>query len=423
MTVPPESAPRRSPARQRVVSQAAIVAAAMAVGNVLSYLLSVTASRRLGPEQFGALGALLGLIVVGYVVALALQMVTTRRLATGEETLPGALTRAALWASWGLGALGLALAAPLARFLHLDVLPLLLVAATFVPMTWSGFVQGLALGRERFALVGLAVSLFSFGKVGGGLVGLALTSDVNGVMWGTAVGTWIGVAAATWFTRQLVAPPSRARHPEVSREVGHVGHALLAMFVLTNVDVVLARHFLTARDAGLYAAGAIVTKITFWLPQFITVVALPRFADVHRRRSAMTTSVTATATVGLVSTAVAVVAGTTVVLVIAGPAYEGLSPFVWLFAAEGAVFALAQLLLYARLSREDRTAVVAVWAAVLALVTAVALLAHGSPQAIVTTALGAAAGLAVVGLLGWAREHRRTHPDSAGHGPGAKAEV
>ena len=112
MTVPPESAPRRSPARQRVVSQAAIVAAAMAVGNVLSYLLSVTASRRLGPEQFGALGALLGLIVVGYVVALALQMVTTRRLATGEETLPGALTRAALWASWGLGALGLALAAP-----------------------------------------------------------------------------------------------------------------------------------------------------------------------------------------------------------------------------------------------------------------------------------------------------------------------
>jgi len=423
VTVPPDSPPQRPHRRHRVVSQAAIVAAAMAVGNVLSYLLSVTASRRLGPDQFGALGALLGLIVVGYVVALALQMVTTRRLATGEEMHPGSLTRTALLASWGLGALGLVLSVPLARFLHLDgVLPLLLVAATFVPMTWSGFVQGLALGRERFALVGLAVSLFSVGKVGGGLVGLALTSTVDGVMWGTAIGTWLGVGAATWSTRSLITGPSRGGQGDVSREVGHVGHALLAMFVLTNVDVVLARHFLTARDAGLYAAGAIVTKITFWLPQFITVVALPRFADIRRRRSAMTTSVTATAAVGLVSTVGAAVAGTAVVLVIAGPAYESLASFVWLFAAEGAVFALAQLLLYARLSREDRTAVLAVWTAVLALVGGVSVVAHGSPEAIVVTALASATGLTGVGLLGWTREHRRTHP-SPGHGPGVNAEL
>jgi O-antigen/teichoic acid export membrane protein len=395
----------------------------MAVGNLLSYLLSVTASRRLGPEEFGALGALLGLIVVGYVVALALQMVTTRRLATGEPDV-GSLTRVALVASVSLGVVGVLLSSSLATFLHLDsALPLLLVAATFVPMTWSGFVQGMALGRERFALVGLSVALFSVGKVGGGLVGLALTSRVDGVLWGTVVGTWVGVGAATWLTRGLLRPPSRRSQREMSREVGHVVHALLAMFVLTNVDVVLARHYLSERQAGLYAAGAIVAKITFWLPQFITVVALPRLADARRRTPAMRVSVAATAAVGVVSTAFATLAGTLVVLVIAGPAYESLSSYVWLFAAEGSAFALAQLLLYARLSREDRTAVVAVWAAVAALVGGVALAAHGSPQAIVATALAASGGLAVLGLVGWAREARVGQPRSAGHGPGLNAEV
>jgi O-antigen/teichoic acid export membrane protein len=424
VTLPPASTPRSLQQRyHRVVSQAAVVAAAMAVGNVLSYVLSVSASRRLGPEAFGVLGALLGLIVVGYVVALGLQMVTTRRLATGD-TKTGALTRIALVASASLGVVGVLLAVPLTGFLHLDgILPLLLVAATFVPMTWSGFIQGMALGRERFALVGLAVALLSLGKVGGGLVGLALTSQVDGVLWGTAVGTWLGVAAATWFTRRLLTPPSRDGRQEVSREVGHVVHALLAMFVLTNVDVVLARHYLSAHDAGLFAAGAIVAKITFWLPQFITVVALPRLADARRRNPAIKASVAATAAVGAVTTTAAALAGGLVVLVIAGPAYESLSSYVWLFAAEGSAFALAQLLLYARLSREDRTAVVAVWAAVATLVGGVALVAHGSPQGIVVTALAASGGLAVVGLAAWAREHRPGQPRSAGHGPGVNAEL
>lgn len=397
---PPAASPRHTGLRG-VASQAAVVAAAMAVGNLLAYTLSVTASRVLGPAKFGALGALLGLLVVGYVAALALQMVTTRRLAaTGGRVDPAALTRTAILSSVGLGLVALLLAVPGARFLHLaSPLPLVLLAVTCVPMTWSGFVQGLALGRERFGLVAAVALLFAVGKVGGGLAGLLVSPTVDAVMWGTAVGTVLGVGAATALTWRLVAAPRRGVDDDTSREVAHVVHALFALFVFTNLDVLLARHFLTPHAAGLFAAGAIVTKIAFWLPQFVTVVALPRLADHRRHAPAMRASLLATGAVGVATTGFVAAAGALVVALVAGPAYVELSGFVWLFAAEGAAFALAQLLLYGRLSRQDRGAVVAVWAAVVGLVTLVATVGHGSPEAVVVTAASVGALLVGAGLL------------------------
>ena len=53
----------------------------MAVANGLGYALNLVASRLLGPTDFGALGALLGVVLIGNVAALGLQTVTARVLA------------------------------------------------------------------------------------------------------------------------------------------------------------------------------------------------------------------------------------------------------------------------------------------------------------------------------------------------------
>ena len=61
--------------------------------------------------------------------------------------------------------------------------------------------------------------------------------------------------------------------------------ALLGFVLLLNLDLLLARHHLTAAHAGEYAVGAIFAKVAFWLPQGVGVVLLPRLADeAHRRR-------------------------------------------------------------------------------------------------------------------------------------------
>ena len=56
--------------------------------------------------------------------------------------------------------------------------------------------------------------------------------------------------------------------------------ALLAFFVLSNTDIVIARNVLDSHQAGLYAGGLILTKAVLFLPQFVVVVAFPSMSTV-----------------------------------------------------------------------------------------------------------------------------------------------
>ena len=98
------------------------VAVAMAGANALGYLLNLVASRVLGPTAFGALGALLGLVLIGNVVALGLQTVTARVLASSPEDggrSAGDLYRLGRWSAAAVTGLALAAAPVVAHLLHL----------------------------------------------------------------------------------------------------------------------------------------------------------------------------------------------------------------------------------------------------------------------------------------------------------------
>ncbi len=62
-----------------------LVAAGMMTMNIAVYGFNVIAARALLPKEFGALTALLGILLVGTVASLGLQAVTARRLAIDPE--------------------------------------------------------------------------------------------------------------------------------------------------------------------------------------------------------------------------------------------------------------------------------------------------------------------------------------------------
>ena len=55
----------------------------------------------------------------------------------------------------------------------------------------------------------------------------------------------------------------------------------------------VARQVLDEKDAGLYAAGLIMTKVMLFLPQFIVVIAFPDMASPERRQRALRRSLVA----------------------------------------------------------------------------------------------------------------------------------
>lgn len=93
--------------------------------------------------------------------------------------------------------------------------------------------------------------------------------------------------------------------------------------------------------------------------------------------------------------------------IVAGPDYLAVAPHLWLFAAEGSLFALAQLLLYSRIAAADRRALIPLWVSLAILVGGTTLWRHGSLTEIVTTVVFASAVLVAAGVLAEVQEHRR----------------
>ena len=407
--------PERSARQGSLASHTLLVAAALGIAQVAAYAVSVVAARALGPDGFGILAALLGILLIGSVLAMGIQAVAARRLVQVESSQRAGAARSMLRDGLiGGGAVALATLAIsplLVWLLRLDGwASLLLAAAAFIPLTWAGAQYGVAQGRESYRRLAAVYALVGLGRGIGGVVGALATGSVLGTMAGLALGTALGALIGRIVVAPLASAP-RERLEGFFAESAHATHALLALFVLTNVDVLLARALLDAEQAGIYGVGAVIAKVAFWLPQFVSVVAFPRFADARRGRATVV-SLLAVAGIGLLVVAGTAVMPGLVVAFVGGAAYSSLVPIAWLFAALGATFALAQALLLTRLAIDDRRAVIAVWGAAALLVASATLILPRTVEGLATSALIAGAALAVVGLAVTARELRRDRQTS-----------
>lgn len=405
----PTSSPTSTGVRGSIASHAVLVAVALGIAQVASYAVSVIAARALGPDGFGILAALLGILLIGSVLAMGIQAVAARRLVHLDFAARAGAARSMLRDGFiggvAVAVATLAVSPLLVWLLRLDGwASILLAAATFIPLTWAGAQYGIAQGRESYRRLAAVYAVVGLGRGVGGVIGAVAFGTVLGTMAGLAVGTALGAIAGRLIVAPLANAP-RERLDHFARESAHATHALLALFVLTNIDVLLARALLDAEDAGLYGVGVVIAKVAFWLPQFVGVVAFPRFAD-SRRGRATTIALIAVAGIGLL-----VIAGTAavpglVVGFVGGSQYAALAPAAWLFAAIGATFALAQALLLTRLAVDDRRAVVAVWSAAILLVGLATLVLPRTVTGLATSALVSGIALVIVGVLVAAREIR-----------------
>jgi O-antigen/teichoic acid export membrane protein len=157
------------------------------------------------------------------------------------------------------------------------------------------------------------------------------------------------------------------------REIGHNSHALLAFFALSNADVVLARGILDEHDAGLYAAGLIMTKAVLFLPQFVVVVAFPSMSRSGAARSAHLKGLALVLAIGTVTMTGVLVLSSLAVVFVGGEAYAEIEDQLWAFAALGTLLASLQIMVYDLLARQNQRSVLLIWAALVSLLLLVPL--------------------------------------------------
>ena len=236
----------------------------------------------------------------------------------------------------------------------------------------------------------------TFGRAVFGILGVLLLDTVTGV----GLGILVGCAVGAFVAYRMVVTTSGLTKIEAGLwpEFGHVAHALIVLFTLTNIDVLLARLFLPEEASGEYSVGVLLAKIAFFLPNAIIIVLFPKMTAGNSKR-AVYIATGLTAILGLTITVVSALLGPLVIRILGGAQYSDLGSEAWLFALEGSAFALVQVLLYARLAAQDTRAVIAVWAGLVILVLTVSLWRHGSVSEIVTTVVAVSLLLTVVGLI------------------------
>ena len=380
----------------------AALAVATVVSNLLGYAFAVVLSRSLGPGGYGALAALLALGLIGSVPAIALQLLVARETA---ET-PG---QGADWVRTS-ALLGVALmvlvwlTAPIATaFLGLPgPAPVLWLGVTLLPVTVTGALQGVLLGARRYGGLAASYLLLSGLRLAGAGVAAMLGWSVAGAIGAAAVGTALTavvvarITARGRLTRRDEAAAAGSGFRQHVRLLVAAASATAAILVLTNLDVVLARHYLPAEESGQYGVGALFAKAAFWAPHFLAVLVFPMLvARAERRRSFLVTT-GLTLAIGAVVVLGALLFAGPLLEATVGPAYSRGADLAPQFAVLGVLAALLQLLLFAGLARRTRRAEAFVWSGIAAQVVLVAGWFHGSAEEVLITSIAVCTVLVAV---------------------------
>jgi O-antigen/teichoic acid export membrane protein len=276
----------------RLARGGALLFAGSIAAGVLGYAYQVVMGRMLTTDEYGLFSALMAVFTIASAPLGALMMVLSRKVSE-QRALNRPEGIAALYRFTALrtALIGLALAAVAALAApwvreHLrapTAAPVVMMAILFF-FTLPGIVNNAFLqGVQSFAWLSTGTAL-------GVALKIVLSAALVWVGFGVA-GALAGAAAAAavlWLVTFLALAPVVRRPPGERprlpvRASVPVLIANVAFVAMTQIDVVLVNYFFPAREAGLYAAAAVLGKAVMYLPGGIALALFPMVAEDHAR--------------------------------------------------------------------------------------------------------------------------------------------
>ena len=394
--------------RRRVGGLAGGVTLGLASGlaTALGYLFTAVLARSFTASDYGALVALLGAGLIGTIPAAGLQYVVARRtvgLALPPGRNDGPSLRLSALAGLGLLVAGIAVAVPAESWLHLDgAQPMIALAVSLIPLTLAGTFQGALLGHRRFAALGSLYVVAALARLVAGAVTALAGWGVTGAFWALAVAAVASTAVGWLLTGPRSWHPAGAGAGALTREVLQACSTVAGILVLTNTDVLLARHYLDPETSGTYGVASLFAKAILWGSQFVAQAAYPALAAAEGRHRLLLRTLTATAGLGLLGVAGTAAVGHPLVRIATGSGYGASTGMLVAFAVLGTAWAVTQVLLLAAVAIGDKRPSRLLWGLIAVEAVVVAAGPHHSPAKILTVCTVAVLLFAVViGALEW----------------------
>lgn len=262
--------------KQLALGSAGLVVAIMVV-NASNYGLNMLLANTLEPSVFGDASLMVTVLLVSGVLAATLQLATSVAVLKAPEQRDRQVSAMRLLANrLGLfGGLLLAVSSPLfSKLLQVDSSWALVVMAAGFPIHLQlaverGRVQGdLRLGRLALTFVAEGVA-----RVVASLLALAISPDVTTL----AIALNLGFVSGYWICRPRVGRWSwlDLASPKGHPPIGSVGVAVVAVTLITNLDIVAAKAVFDPTTAGSFAALALGGRVVFFASWTLQQALLP----------------------------------------------------------------------------------------------------------------------------------------------------
>jgi O-antigen/teichoic acid export membrane protein len=274
--------PRRKTLQARIVSGSVVLLSGSGLNTAINLAYNIVVARFLGPKGFGHATVIYTILVLLSAATLAIQIIATKMIAQQESAAAkSSIYRFFHRAAWICGvvvALSLvAFQGGIADYLNLPAASLVSIiaigAAFYVPLgARRGFIQG------TYGFRNLAANLVTEQAVRllGSLGLIAAGWGLYGVI--AANSAAIAIAYYTARVKLTGRLPIPIRFSHAAHETFQAAIFFAGQMVINNGGIVLVNHFLLAREAGYYAAVAMVGRVIFSFSQAVVNSTFPLVA-------------------------------------------------------------------------------------------------------------------------------------------------
>lgn len=274
--------------------QSSIVFFSSVASNVFNLIFWLFMVRRLVPAEYGVVNSLVSVMAFFATPVSILQTVITRYVSKFEALKKREHISSLMWCFlkillFFVGSIFLYFiffSRNFSSFFHIESPQLVhLVAWGVILSCVYPIFLALLTGLQKFNEVALNTFVIGLAKVLGGvgfvLFGLKAYGAILGLVASSLIGLILSVwQTPAWFKRNLLASRNTRLHlGEIFTYFLPAGLGLVSFFALTNVDVILVKHFFSPEDAGLYSIAQMVGKIVLFVPGAIGIVMFPKITD------------------------------------------------------------------------------------------------------------------------------------------------
>jgi O-antigen/teichoic acid export membrane protein len=353
--------------RNRLVRQNAILFAGGLIAGIGGFVYHAIAGRVLGPITYGQVAFLIAVYAVGTAPALILIVVLARYTATlaarGDAGLSTLLTRTVrLVAIPCLVAVLMTtlLARPLAAFEHLNSTIPILILGFSIALIWQVAIpRGILQGLQRFPSLSLNLSLELIIRTTAVFILLKAGYAVSGAMAAVFLGLTFCFVLGLYSLRDHFKRVGARVQLRVMAGFSLTAAAgIIGIQILYNQDVILAEHYLSGHDGGIYGGLNKIGTIMFFLTLSVSQVLFPRVVEAvakeqHPGRILLSSAGILAALGGGALLVFAAVPGL-VVGILFGSAFRDATPYVFPVGIIGLALSLDNLLVQFFMAVHDR---------------------------------------------------------------------